>query len=34
MSDALLEVQDVVAGYVPGLPIVHGVSLRCPRARS
>ena len=28
MSDALLEAHDVVAGYVPGLPIVHGVSLQ------
>ena len=28
VSDALLAVHDVVAGYVPGLPIVHGVSLQ------
>jgi ABC-type branched-subunit amino acid transport system ATPase component len=28
MSDALLAVHDVVVGYVPGLPIVHGVSLQ------
>lgn len=27
MSGPLLEVRDVVAGYVPGLPIVHGASL-------
>ncbi|HET8728927.1 MAG TPA: ABC transporter ATP-binding protein [Alphaproteobacteria bacterium] len=27
MSDELFQIQDVVAGYRPGLPIVHGVSL-------
>jgi ABC-type branched-subunit amino acid transport system ATPase component len=27
LREPLLEVHDVVAGYVPGLPIVHGVSL-------
>ena len=27
MSEALLIARDIVAGYVPGLPIVHGVSV-------
>jgi ABC-type branched-subunit amino acid transport system ATPase component len=27
MSDPLLIAQDVVAGYIPGMPIVHGVSV-------
>jgi ABC-type branched-subunit amino acid transport system ATPase component len=27
MSESILTARDVIAGYVPGLPIVHGVSL-------
>lgn len=32
MADAVLEARDLTAGYVPDLPILHGVSMTA-RAR-